>query len=83
MGEVVQGPFITSLRTNPDRSIQAASEWELQAVVIIGFDKDGQFFFSSSEPDSGNILYLLEKAKHELMKMEDEMRANGYTLQPA
>lgn len=77
MGDVVQGRFITTQNTSPDRALEGAAEYGLDRVVIVGFDKDGGFFFSSSQADSAEVLYFLERAKHELFKMEDRIRETG------
>jgi hypothetical protein len=77
MGEVVAGHFITTENSSPDRALESAAEYGLDQVVIVGFDKDGEFFFASSQADSGEVLYFLKRARWELMKMEDEIRANG------
>lgn len=77
MGEVVPGRFITTHNTSPDRALECAAEYGLKAVVLIGFDNDGDFFFASSQADSGEVLYFLERAKWELMKMEDSIREEG------
>lgn len=77
MGEVVAGRFITTLKTSPDRALEGAAEYGLDSVVIIGLDKDGEFFFASSEPGSADALWFLERAKHELFKMEDKVLETG------
>lgn len=77
MGDVVPGRFITSQNSSPDHALEGAAEYGLERVVIIGFDKDGEFYFASSQAESGEVLYFLERAKWELMKMEDEIRENG------
>lgn len=77
MGEVVPGHFITTQKSSPDSAIEGAAEYGLESVVIIGFDKDGDFYFASSEADSGQVLYFLERARWELMKIEDATRTNG------
>ena len=77
MGEVVPGRFITTNNSSPDQVLEGASEYGLERVVIVGFDKEGEFYFASSQADSGDVLYLLERAKWELMKMEDQIRETG------
>ena len=77
MGEVVPGHFITNLKTSPDRALEGAADYGLESVVIIGLDKDGEFFFASSEAGSPDVLWFLEKARHRLMTMEDELEASG------
>lgn len=77
MGDVVPGHFITSLKIRPDSVIDAAGEWGLSQVVIVGFKEDGDFYFASSEPDSPSVLHMLIKAQHELMKIEDRIALEG------
>ena len=40
----------------------------LQSVVIVGYDEDGSLYFSSNKADGAEIVWLLECAKHELMR---------------
>lgn len=77
MGEVHNLNLITSQRVNPDRVLEACPEYGLTDVVILGFDKDGEFYFASSLAGTGDILYLFEKARHELLKMEDHIAETG------
>jgi hypothetical protein len=77
MGDVVRGPFVTTNDTSPDRALEAAAEYGLTAVVIVGRREDGEFFFASSQADSGEVLYYLVKAQHKLMCMEDQIEADG------
>lgn len=77
MGDVVRGPFITTENTSPDRALEGAAEYGLASVVIVGFKTDGDFYFASSQADSGEVLYFLERARWELMKMEDHIRETG------
>lgn len=77
MGDVVAGHFITTNDTSPDRALEATAEYGLERVVIVGFKSDGEFFFASSQADSAEVLYFLERAKWELMKMEDHIRETG------
>lgn len=77
MGEVVEANFITTLPIPADRVIEASTGWGLKEVVIIGFDGDGELRFMSSMPDTGDILYWLEKAKWSLFKIEDELEKSG------
>ena len=36
-------------------------------VLIIGYDKDGEFFVMGSPPDPGNAFWLMELARRQLM----------------
>lgn len=77
MGEVIHAGFVTTLDTSPDRALEGAHEYGLESVVIVGFKPDGEFYFASSQSNSAEVIYLLEKAKHELLKMEDHIAENG------
>jgi hypothetical protein len=57
---------ITRLDLPPDRILENL-KGELSAVVIVGWDKDGDEFFSSSIADGGTILWLLERCKKVLL----------------
>lgn len=63
-------PFggITRLDLPVDRILDGAKEWGAQSVVVIGRDGDGEFAFASSAADGGEVLWLLEKAKLELIE---------------
>lgn len=75
MGDVVDLHCITRLEIPPHKVLDKVPR-DLESVVIIGFDADGDLYFASSLPDSPNVIYLLEKAKQELFKCEDEIE-NG------
>jgi hypothetical protein len=77
MGDVVQGKFITTEDRSPAQVLESTASADLESVVIVGFDKDGDMFFASSAANSAEVIYLLESAKHELFKMEDHLRATG------
>ena len=47
----------------PDAILAAATGKQLQDVVVLGIDRDGQDWIRSSTGDVGAILYLLELAK--------------------
>ena len=59
-------PLPTSKDHDPDVMLQLA-KGELDEVVIIGWDKDGELFFSSNVADGGTALWLIEKAKKALL----------------
>lgn len=65
-GELRLFPGITDKDHDPDVMLRLA-QGRLQSVVILGFDKDGQLFFSANEADGGGVLWLLEKAKMMLL----------------
>lgn len=70
MGSLKMFPGITPLDHDPDVMLKLA-QGNLSEVVILGYDKDGKFFFSSNKADGGHILWLIELAKHELLNLND------------
>ncbi len=60
---------ITRLDIPVDRVLDDAKEWSEGAVIVIGWDKDGNLGFASSVADGGDALWLLEKAKLALMEI--------------
>jgi hypothetical protein len=60
---------ITMLDLPVPRILEEAKEY-LNTVVLIGTDKDGELYFSSSVADGGEVLWLLEKAKLALLDLE-------------
>lgn len=67
--EVVNFTGITSLDLPPDRVLESALAAKLDAVVLIGWDKDGEFYFASSYANGPETLWLLEGAKAKLIKI--------------
>lgn len=72
MGDVVILPVITTLDLPPDGLLEAA-KGKLTEVVILGFTEDGDEYFASSKGGAGDVLYHLERAKYNLMKMTDDL----------
>ena len=73
MGEVVNQNWPTTVSLPPDRLLKEAMESGLTQVVILGFDKDGGWYFASSEADSGTTIYHCSKAIYKMHQIEDEM----------
>lgn len=73
MGEVVELGVITSIPVPSEKILQKALDRNVTDVVVIGYDSEGGFYFASSDPDGGNVLWLLELAKRKLFKGADEM----------
>ena len=57
---------ITKLDIPADRVIESAVN-QLESVVIVGYDKDGEEYFASSIASGPEVLWLLERAKHRLL----------------
>jgi hypothetical protein len=68
---VVTFPGVTKLRLDPRQVLDRVPEME--DVVVIGITEKGDFYFASSHPDGGTVLYLTERARHVLMKLVDEI----------
>ncbi len=73
MGDVVELNVVTSIPVPPDKILQKALDLGITDVVVIGYDLEGGFYFASSDPDGGNVLWLLELAKRKLFACADEM----------
>ena len=71
MGDVVEFCGVTRLDIDPDRLLNAA-EGNVETVVIIGYDKNGDFYFSSSKADGAEVLWLMELTRKALMEVGDE-----------
>lgn len=73
MSDVVEFTGITRLDLPPERILNRAIEAGMTEVVVCGFDADGKEYFVSSLADGGDALWHLERAKHRLMNMADEL----------
>ena len=66
---------ITTLDIPAERILKAAEEPLTDGdVIIIGYKPDGEFYFTSSVASGGDVLWLLEKARLELMEVEHDSR---------
>lgn len=61
---------VTRLDFPVDRVLEEAKEWIEDGVIVLGWDKDGEPYFTSSIADGGTVLWLLEKAKKALLEIE-------------
>jgi hypothetical protein len=62
---------ITPLPFDADVMLENA-KGHLKSVLIIGETEDGEEFFSASIADGPETLWMLERAKHKLMKICDD-----------
>lgn len=60
---------ITRLDLPPERVLENAKARIGAGVVVIGWKEDGGLYFSSSIADGGEVLWLIEKAKKELLEV--------------
>lgn len=72
MGNISFFTGSTRLDFSPDMILSGALG-VLDSVIVLGYDKEGDFFFSGSNADGGDALWLLETAKRELMNIADGM----------
>lgn len=66
MSEIINLPAITRLDVPSDRLLEMAIG-NVDDVLILGWDKDGELYFASSKGDSGHCLWLMELAKKQLL----------------
>lgn len=67
-GDVINLNNITNLDIPAQRVLEAALEADLDAVVVIGYNKDGEEHFASSMADGGDVLWLLRRCEQELLR---------------
>jgi hypothetical protein len=60
---------ITKLDLQPDRVLEAA-KGSLDGLIIIGYDINGEEYFASTYADGGEVLWLLERCKKNLLEIE-------------
>lgn len=75
MSNVVNIGCVTKLDLPIDTVLEGAKD-KLDAVVIIGYTKDGDEYFASTFADGGSVLWLLEKCKKQLLKVGDDAELN-------
>jgi hypothetical protein len=75
LGEVLKFNGVTRLDLNPDGVLEEAVG-KLESAIVIGFDKDGGEYFSSSLADGAEVVWLLERLKMKLLAMPDEEDAS-------
>lgn len=69
MTNIIQFRGITKLDLDPDIVLENL-KGKLDRFVLIGYDKEGEYFFSSTMGDGGDVLWLTEKLKMQLMNVE-------------
>lgn len=76
MSNVVNLPCITTHDLSPERVLTGALAADLDGVIVMGYAKDGEVYFASTYADGGNVMWLMEWAKRQLLKQADAIR-NG------
>ena len=60
---------VTRLSIPTDRVLDGAKGHCSEGVVVIGWDDDGTLYFASSIADGGDVLWLLEMCKKNLLEV--------------
>ena len=71
MAKVIPLGCITKLDLPVDTILEAA-KGKMEGVVLLGYDKDGEFYFASTYADGGDVLWLLENCKKQLLEIAIE-----------
>lgn len=60
---------ITRMHLPLDRIFDKCEERKLDTAVVVGWTKEGDFYFASSTPDGSDCLWLFELAKKRLLEV--------------
>jgi len=71
MADIYNFTGITTHKIPPEKLLEEALGHDLDTVVLLGYTKKGDEYFCCSTPDGGEVVWLLERAKFELMRMGD------------
>jgi hypothetical protein len=63
---------VTRLDIPPERVLNSAKEANLENCVVIGWEKNGDFYFASSIASGPEVIWLLELAKKKLLEIKGE-----------
>lgn len=69
---VVIGSFVTRLDVPVERVLSQAADADLESVVILGYGRDGTEYFNSSVADGGTVVWLMERAKLQLLRTGED-----------
>ena len=72
MGDVIKFKGQTKLDLSPNQVLAAATD-ELETAIVVGVTKHGDFYFASSTGDGSEVVWWLERAKHKLMTITDDL----------
>jgi hypothetical protein len=61
---------ITKLDIECEKVLQSALDIGMGTVLLLGYDKDGEFYAAASTADGGEVVYLCELFKHKLLSGE-------------
>ena len=71
MSNVVKFPGLAKLDIPVKDILKDAKKEDLDEVVVIGYTKSGDEYFSSSTADGADVLWLLERCKHLLVTSQE------------
>lgn len=68
MSNIANFTGVTRHPSDPNTLLSSAMD-QLDTAVVVGWDKDNNFFFMSSEPDAAQVCWLLDWAKMKLQQL--------------
>lgn len=72
MSKIIEFTGVTRHDLDADRALESL-KGRLEGFVILGYDKDGNEFFSSSIADGGEVNWLIDRWKMKLLNMPDSL----------
>lgn len=69
---VIMSPNVTSLDLTPARILQMAFDADLESVVVVGYDKNGNEYYAATAGDPAETIWLFERSKHRIMRNLDD-----------
>ena len=69
MNNVIPIGGVTKLDLPVDRVLEAAKSMDLEGVVLLGYKKNGDQYFASTYADGGEVVWLLEMCKKQLLEI--------------
>jgi hypothetical protein len=67
MTKIIHLPVITRLDVPVDKVLEGAMDHDLKRVIVLGENNTGEIYFASSQADGGDVMWLMECAKHALI----------------
>jgi hypothetical protein len=66
---VVVLPVVTTLPIPVERVLEKAVEADLKTVVVLGYTQEGEEYFASSISDGGEVNWLMDRLKLQLLNV--------------
>lgn len=64
--------LVTTVEEPPETHLEKAKAWKMTRCVVIGEDENGDFVWGASFSETPIINWLLDLAKYELIRTDDE-----------